>query len=94
MTGVQTCALPISSHERLAELASTTRPRVTVLINEFKRGGYVLERGDELLVTPRLADVLAVDVAGTRGHGGIDHLQQLLVSLGRGSYPDVETRVR
>jgi CRP-like cAMP-binding protein len=43
------------THERLAELLGTTRPRVTVLMNRFMRLGYVHESGGQLVINPSIS---------------------------------------
>ena len=86
---------PRLSHERLAELVGTTRPRVTVLMKQFRRQGFLTESGSELVVSPALRDV--VDGA-SRGRAGNrrspDHLEQLLTDVRELMVRRVEWEVR
>jgi hypothetical protein len=86
---------PRLSHERLAELVGTTRPRVTVLMTQFRRQGFLTESGSELVVSPALRDV--VDGA-SRGRAGNrrspDHLEQLLTDVRELMVRRVEWEVR
>jgi CRP/FNR family cyclic AMP-dependent transcriptional regulator len=49
--------LPDMSQEMLAEIVGTTRPRVTLFMNKFRRLGYI-EYGDGLHINPTLLNVL------------------------------------
>jgi CRP-like cAMP-binding protein len=79
--GVLQALRPRLSHERLAELVGTTRPRITVFVNRFKRQGYLMEQEGEMVVSPRLRDVATESVAPSGQASRPDRLQELLASM-------------
>jgi CRP/FNR family transcriptional regulator, cyclic AMP receptor protein len=52
---------PKLSHDRLAELAGTTRARIDALLRKFQRLGFITRRGDDTQVHPTLVNVVLDD---------------------------------
>ena len=50
-------SVPILSHETLAEMVGTTRSRVNLFMNKFKRMGFI-EYDDGLKIHPSLMTVV------------------------------------
>lgn len=55
------CVLPHISQEMIAEMVGTTRSRVNILMNKFKKLGFIEEAAGELRVTPSIFNVVHND---------------------------------
>ncbi len=81
---------PRLTHDRLADLLGSTRPRVTVFMNQFKENGYITESGDAIVVHRAIFAALEPGRATRRApRPKRDNLMQILdaIAADRGGNP-------